>query len=380
MKKMLFWALFAILLSCHPKQPVGGAGAEPETVLPDDTIHFTPPKNIILMIGDGMGITEISAGMYLNGNKSSLEQFEYIGIQKTYSNNNVVTDAAAATTAIACGKKTNNGYVGVDKRGRAMVNILEEARQKGYATGLITTTSLTHATPASFFAHRKSDAMTPQIASDLLKAELSFFVGGGKKDFDKRLDGQDLIGQLTAKGYSIATYLDKDFQFSNIDPTKNFGYFAADAEPSAKAQGRDYFLPACRAATAYLSKRQDKGFFLLINSAQIGKGGQMNDSDYITSEMMEFDKAIGAVLDFAMQDKETLVIVTANQETGGYAINPTSSMDTIVAAFTSDENTAALVPVFAKGPGEELFSGVFENTSIYDKMRRALGFKEVVVQ
>jgi len=96
--------------------------------------------------------------------------------------------------------------------------------------------------------------------------------------------------------------------------------------------------------------------------------------------MMEFDKAIGAVLDFAMQDKETLVIVTATQETGGYAINPTSSMDTIVAAFTSNENTAAFVPVFAKGPGQELFSGVFENTSIYDKMRRALGFKQVVVQ
>lgn len=378
MKKMLFLALFAVLFSCHPKQMGGDGAAVPEIVLPDDTVHFTPPKNIILMIGDGMGITEISAGMYLNGNKSSLEQFEYIGIQKTYSNNNVVTDAAAASTAIACGKKTNNGYIGVDKRGRAMENILEVAKRNGYATGLVTTTSLTYATPASFYAHRKSEAMTPQIADDLLEAKLNFFVGGGKKDFDKRLDGQNLIEQLSGKGYSIATYLDKGFQFSNIDPGKNFGYFTADAEPAAISQGRDYFLPACDAAMAYLSKRQDKGFFLLINSAQIGKGGQTNDSDYITSEMMEFDMAIGAVLDFAIKDKETLVIVTANQETGGYAINPTSSMDTIVAAFTSTKNTAAMIPVFAKGPGEELFSSVFENTSIYDKMRRALGFRNPI--
>ena len=112
----------------------------------------------------------------------------------------------------------------------------------------------------------------------------------------------------------------------------------------------------------------------MVEGSQIDWGGHANDSKYITSEMIEFDNAIGAVLDFAKRDGQTLVIVTADHETGGYAINPTSTMDNIVAAFTTDKHTAALIPVFAWGPGEELFGGIYENTSIYDKMRQAFGF------
>lgn len=371
MKKTLFLALFAVLFSCHPKPSIGIA--VPEAVVQADTIHFTPPKNIILMIGDGMGITEITAGMYLNSNKLNLEQFQYIGLHKTYSNNNVVTDAAAGTSAIACGKKTNNGYIGVDKKGKVVENILEEAKQNGFATGIVTTSSLTRATPACFYSHQKSEVMTEKIAADLLKSNLDFFIGGGKKDFDK----QKLIDKLKEKGYSIATYLDKDFNFSNIDPADKFGYFTAEADPE---ESRDYFLLAVNAAISYLPKQPENGFFLLINDAQIGKGGQMNNSNYITEKMKEFDKAIGAIMDFAKKDGETLVLVTANQETGGYAINPASSVDTIFAAFTTDKNTAPLIPLFAWGPGEELFGGIYENTSIYDRMRRALGFRKAIIQ
>lgn len=377
MKKITLFSLLLLLLSCHPKRTASVIKQhQKELPTDDDTIRFTPPKNIILMIGDGMGITQITAGMYLNGNKLNLEQFKYIGLHKSYASDNLVTDLAAGATAFSIGKKTNNGAIGVDKKGRGMQTILEEAEQEGLASGLVVTSSITHATPGSFYAHEKSKEMVEEIAADMLNVDVDFFVGGGKSHFDHRKDGQNLIEKLSQKGYAISTFLDQDFKEITIDPTKNFGYFTADGEPLPFSQGRDYLVPASHSALDYLSKQPEKGFFLMIEGSQIDWGGQANDSKHITSEMIEFDQAIGVVLDFAKRDGETLIIVTADHETGGYAINPTSTMDSIVAAFTTKDHTAALIPVFAWGPGEELFSGIYENTAIYDKMRRAFGFKK----
>jgi alkaline phosphatase len=125
-----------------------------------------------------------------------------------------------------------------------------------------------------------------------------------------------------------------------------------------------------------LSERDtlDRGFFLMIEGSQIDWGGHANDSEYIISEMLEFDRAIGEVLDFAQRDGETLVIVTADHETGGYAINNGSSMGNIQGAFTSDYHTADLIPVFAYGPGAERFGGIYENTAIFDKMKLLYNF------
>jgi alkaline phosphatase len=373
MKKILFLALATLAFSCNPKQ-ARTVTTQPE--IASDTISFTPPKNIILMIGDGMGITQITAGMYLNGNKLNLEQFKYIGLHKPYASDDLVTDSAAGATAFSTGKKTYNGAIGVDKKGKPSQTILEEAELAGMATGLVVTSAITHATPASFYAHQKDRGMAEEIAADLLKSNVDFFVGGGKKFFDRRIDEENLIEEFNKKGYAVSTFLDMEFKDVIIDPTKNFGHFTADDQPLMLSQGRDYLVPATRAAMDFLSKQQEGGFFLMVEGSQIDWGGHANDSKYIISEMIEFDQAIGAVLDFAMQDGETLIIVTADHETGGYAINPTSTMDSIVAAFTTKDHTAALIPVFAWGPGEELFSGIYENTSIYDKMRRALGFNK----
>jgi alkaline phosphatase len=375
MRKILIFSLLLLIFSCNPKSASIGS-QHPDDAIVGDTIQFTPPKNIILMIGDGMGITQITAGMYLNGNKLNLEEFKYIGLQKSYSSSDLVTDSGASATAFACGKKTYNGAIGVDKKGKPSQSILEEAAQNGLSTGIVVTSSITHATPASFYAHQKRREMMEEIAADLTKVVgLDFFVGGGKKYFDQRKDQQNLIGQLAQNGFVISTFLDRDFKsLEAIDSGKKFGYFSADSEPLPFSQGRDYLVPASRSAVDYLSKKGEKGFFLMIEGSQIGWGGFSNDSKYITSEMIDFDNAIGAALDFAKQDGQTLIIVTADHETGGYAINPTSTMDTIVAAFTTKDHTALLIPVFAWGPGAELFGGVYENTAIYDKMRLAFGF------
>ncbi len=373
MKKLPILIAFLVFAACRPKKEVT---VLPENTLPEveDTIAFTPPKNIVLMIGDGMGLSQITAGLYMNGNKLNLEGFEYIGLHKSYASDNLITDSAAGATALSAGKKTYNGAIGVDENGKPAKTILEEAEAANFSTGLVVTSSITHATPASFFAHQKQRTMMEEIAADMLGSGVDFFVGGGKKYFDRRIDERDINKELEEKGYVISNFIDSEFGDLSIDFSKKFGYFTADAEPLPKSQGRDYLAQACQSALTYLSSQDDKGFFLIVEGSQIDWGGHANNSDYIISEMIDFDEAIGVVLNFAKENGETLIIVTSDHETGGYALNPGSTWDSIRPAFTTDQHTAALIPVFAFGPGQELFSGLYENTAIHEKMKKALGF------
>ena len=333
------------------------------------------PRNIILMIGDGMGISQITAGMYSNGNKLNLERFPVIGIHKPYSSDNLVTDSAAGATAFSTGRKTYNGAIGVDNDSMALYTILEEAEDNGLATGMVSTSTIVHATPASFIAHQAQRSYYEAIAADFLKTDIDLFIGGGKKYFDRRADERNLLTELQAVGYQVSHYFERPLDRVNINYQTNFVYLTSDSDPLTAEQGRNYLQPASVIACNFLDKDvKDKGFFLMIEGAQIDWGGHANNSQYIITEMIDFDNAIGAVLDFAARDGNTLVIVTADHETGGYAINPGSTHDSIIGAFTSDYHTAALIPVFAYGPGAELFNGIYENTEIYHKMRDAFGF------
>lgn len=372
MKKAFFFCIPLLIASaCGPRPP------QTTPTAPIEPIKLArPPKNIILMIGDGMGLTQISAGLYSNSNKLNLEQFQYIGLHKSYSADDLITDSAAGATAFSAGVKTYNAAIGVNNDSVPVRTILEEAEAEGLATGLVATSSITHATPASFIAHAKSRTMMESIALDFLKTDIDLFIGGGKKYFDRREeDSRDLSQELVKKGYFVTDFTKEDLNKVTVDPAKSFAYFTADAEPLPFSQGRDYLVPASKLAPRFLDKRSEKGFFLMIESSQIDWGGHANNSKYIISEMLEFDKAIGAILEFAKEDGETLVIITADHETGGYAINSGSEMNNIVGAFTTDKHTAALIPVFAYGPGAELFTGIYENTAIYDKMMVALGLK-----
>lgn len=333
------------------------------------------PKNIILMIGDGMGITQITAGMYKNGNKLHLEKFPMIGLHKSYASNNLITDSAAGATAFASGVKTYNGAIGVTPDTISVKTILEEAEEYGLATGLVSTSSIVHATPASFIAHQKLRKMYEEIAADFMKTEIDYFVGGGQYYFETRDDERNLSDEMRAKGYFVSSFFEKEFNELNIEFDQNFVYFTANKEPLKLTQGRDYFISAAQTAPVFLNSHSDKGFFLMIEGSQIDWGGHANDSEYIITEMIEFDNAVGKILEFAEEDGETLVIVTADHETGGYAINMGSTQDSIVAGFTSDYHTACLIPVFAYGPGSEIFGGIYENTAIYYKMKQAFDFQ-----
>jgi len=336
-------------------------------------------KNIIFLIGDGMGLGQLSAGTYANGNTSALESFSVIGLHKPYASNKLITDSAAAATAFACGQKTYNGAIAVDVNKNSIPTILEEAEKNGLATGLVASSSIVHATPACFIAHNEYRKNYEDIATDFLKTEVDYFVGGGLKYFNRRDDDdRNLVKELEAKGYMVSDYFKSDFNNLIPDTTSNFGYFTADEEPIPASMGRDYLIGASNKSYPFLKARSDKGFFVMIEGSQIDWGGHANNTEYIISEFLEFNEVIASALAYAEQDGETLVVVTADHETGGFAIQQESTMDSISGAFTSDYHTGTMIPVFAYGPGAELFSGIYENTDVYYKMRQVFGWRAQV--
>ena len=344
------------------------------TTLDTPTAPKGKPKNIILMIGDGMGLNQISAAIYNTNKQLQFERFPVIGFQKTFSKNNLITDSAASATAIATGVKTNNSSIGIDENESPVASILEEAENQGFATGLIATSSIVHATPASFIAHQKSRNLYEQIAEDFLKTEIDLFIGGGKQFFDRRkTDDRNLIEELSKKGYLVYDYFHHEVYQVKPAPNKNLVYFTADNQPLSAFQGRDYLPFVSEIALDFLTDKSEKGFFVMIEGSQIDWSGHANQGIPLLAEMEDFNKTIETILEFAQKDGETLVIVTADHETGGFAVNPGSKKKHLNMAFTTNGHTATMVPVFAYGPQAKLFEGIYDNTEIYVKMKQALG-------
>ena len=326
------------------------------------------PKNIILMIGDGMGVSHVFAGLTANHGKLFLNNLKYTGFSKTQSADNFITDSGAGGTAISCGVKTYNGAIGVDKDTVAVKSILEEAEEKGLATGLVSTSAITHATPASFISHQPSRVMYEEIAADFLKTDIDVFIGGGAVHFVQRKDGRNLAKELSTKGYQIETEMDK---ISKIKKGKLAG-FTADIHNGRVAERGDMLPKATKTALNILDNNSD-GFFLMVEGSQIDWGGHANSTIYIVEEMLDFDQSIGKALDFAEKDGETLIIVTSDHETGGFSVAGGDFKSGLVnGAYTSLGHSAVMVPVFAYGPGAEEFIGIMDNTELYKKMKQLL--------
>ena len=363
MKKITYFVLPLLMatLSCNSGDNSKANAPEAEPATEKSTSDV--PDRIILMIGDGMGLTQITAGMLMNDNYLYLEEFPHIGLIKTRSSDNIITDSAAGATAFSAGVKTYNGAIGVDPDENSVPSILEIAAGKGYSTGLVATSTITHATPASFFAHQPSRSMHEAIAKDMLDAPVDLFIGGGQKYFEDREDKLNLVDSLKARGFSFYDEL-------SAIPTPSQGKaasFIAAEDPISMLEGRgDVLLQASKKAVGNLAANDQ--FFLMIEGSQIDWAGHGNDSDGIVAEMIDFDNAIGAVLEFAKQDGNTLVIVTADHETGGYSIVGEED-GKLKGKFTTGGHTGDLIPVFAYGPGAEKFSGIYENTAIFDKIK-----------
>jgi len=326
------------------------------------------PENVILMIGDGMGIAHVYTGMTANGGHLFLENFKHIGFSKTYSADRYVTDSAAGGTALSAGKKTYNGAIGVDPDTLAVTNIRELAERDGKATGVVSTSAITHATPASFVAHQPQRSMYEEIAADFLKTDIDVFIGGGYKHFSNRKDGKNLISDLKKKGYLVLTNIDS---IQNVRSGKLAGLTAPEHNGRGAERG-DMLEKATQTALNILS--QDKnGFFLMVEGSQIDWGGHQNNVPYIVEEMLDFDRAIGVALEFAAKNKETLIVVTADHETGGLSVmdgNLESGM--VKGSFSTGSHTGIVVPVFAFGPGAGQFTGFMENTDIANRIMKLM--------
>jgi alkaline phosphatase len=339
------------------------------------TDKFSPNKikNIILLIGDGMGVAQIYAGYTVNKGKLNIERASSIGFSKTQSANKYITDSGAGATAISTGCKTNNYSIGLDKDGKPRETILETAEKNGLSTGLVVTSSVTHATPAAFISHISSRNSEDSIALCYPSSGIDIFIGGGRNYFENRLDKLNLSDSLRKEGYLIV------YDLKSIDTAShnNIGCLAANIAMPTYNQGRGDFLPQAVDISLKKLNRNKNGFFIMIEGSQIDWACHNRDLSYLTSEIIDFDKAIGVAFDFADANPGTLVIVTADHETMGLALTGGDILNgKVEGVFGANYHTGVMVPVFAYGESSSEFSGIYENTEIYQKMMRLLGLKE----
>lgn len=326
-------------------------------------------QNVILMIGDGTGLAQISAGLFTNKNVLNLAQFRNIGLVKTQAADDFTTDSAAGATAFSTGHKTNNRAIGVDPQGEPLQNLPELLHTNGYYSGIITTDQLTGATPAAFYAHEPERDSSNEIAAWLAKSPINLFLGGGKNDFDQL--GTDRIAELERAGYELVNSVEEVASSAS----GKVGLFISEGSPASMVKGRGDFLGKSAIAAFQFFENHQKPFFLMIEAAKIDSGGHANDTEMIVSEMLDFDQAIGTVMQYVDNHPGTLLIVTADHETGGVSIPQGDiAKGTVELAYHSDDHTGILVPLFAYGAGSSDFQGFMENTEVHEKILKLLSF------
>jgi alkaline phosphatase len=343
---------------------------------PYEVITFTQkfktkkPRNVIMMIGDGMGAAQIFAGLTANGGHLFLDNFKKVGFSKTQSADNYITDSGAGGTALATGEKTYNGAVGVNPAKVAVRSILEMAEAKGLSTGLVSTSSITDATPASYIAHQPSRGSFEDIAADFLKTDIDVFIGGGYKYFTERKDKRDLTKDLQTNHYLVLRNMD---EISNVKSGKLAGLTADENNEFYPKRKMD--LPLSAQTALNLLNQNKRGFFIMIEGSEIDHAAHVGNTISVVNEMLDFDRTIGKALEFAANDRETLIIVTADHETGGLTlVGGDMKTGLVKGAFSTAGHTGIMVPVFAYGPGADNFTGIMENTDIPKKIMALMGF------
>lgn len=331
------------------------------------------PRNIILVIGDGMGLAHLAYGDYLYRPSSPLQQMEACGLQKTHAASHLETDSGAAGTALSCGVKTYNTAIGVNADSLPVPSILRLAQQKGMATGFVVTSSVVHATPAAFYAHAASRGSYEEIARQLCSANIDVFVGGGEKFFiDRKSDDRNLIEALQYAGYEVIRNFapNENFRFDFVGRDKKIACFTAREDPPRASMGRSYLPRAVMETIQALERRSAKGYFLMIEASQIDWASHANDENWLAFEMQDAFATLDALLRHLADDPNTLVIVTSDHECGYISLQGKNSPRV---EFASKVHSSQMVPVFARGPGANIFSGIYENTAIFDKIRELLG-------
>lgn len=336
---------------------------------PYETVTVHEPKgkkvkNIIFMIGDGMGLEQISAAWVCNGGKLNLDNFTNVGIQRTYSANKLVTDSAAAGTALATGHKTDNGMVSMTPDSVAVKSLAEVAMEKGKRTGAAVTCRVNDATPAVFFSHSATRKDQEDIVAQMAGSGVYFLSGGGTKFWRDREDGRDIAEEVKAKGY---TYVETKEDLMAVEEGPVIALM--DSHELRPSLDRGDILPVSVTKALQLLDNK-KGFFLMVEGSMIDDGGHDNKAGLTMEEIFDFDRTLGIVLEWAEKDGETLVIVTGDHATGGMTLL-SGSIDEkrIRVNYSTTGHNGIALPVFAWGPHSEDFIGIYENTELSDRIR-----------
>lgn len=350
-KRFCFVLAMVLPLAAVNSQPqevadVPGHACVAAPVIPEGT----PVKNVIFMIGDGMGSEQLWAGRIVNKGPLNIEQLPVTGFSRTPSFSHMVTDSAAGGTALACGQKTINGHIGQDPQGNKLTSLLRLAEAKGMPTGLVVTKDITDATPAAFYAHVDDRRKAGAIASYLPESGAEFVRGGGSSHFTP-----EQLESMRAKGMDIEL---------------------AAAVHMAPASQRGDVLPqdVARALEVLGAQSGDKGFFLMVEGSQIDVACHANNLRETICEMLDFDKAVGCVMQWMQAHPDTLLVITADHQTGGLSLlGGDMEQGTVRGVYTTGSHNGIAVPVYAAGPGSSVFSGVHENTEIYSLIKAAMG-------
>lgn len=329
----------------------------------DEKKAYPEPKNVVMIIGDGMGPAQVYSLLMTSKEPTAFERFQYSGFSVTKSANKPITDSAAGGSAIANGNKSNNGNIGMNADSIPQPSMLDLLAARGKKTGVVVTCAVTHATPAAFLAHNVSRSNNEEIALDIVNRDnLNVLFGGGKKYFCERKDGENLLDMMFDNGWNIYESLDEIEDNSD----KTFVVAARKHMPAAKDRGD--FLPKATAKAIEMLDN-DKGFFLMIEGSQIDFACHDNDSATMVDEMRDFNDMLNVVLDFAEKDQNTLVVVTADHETGGLTIIDAKGKYTNPEfKWTTGSHSAVFVPVFSYGPGACRFTGLMDNTDIIKRL------------
>ncbi len=342
-----------------------------ESTTPDSQAKIA--KNVIFLIGDGMSYAQIEGTENALNKQLEMRKLPVSGTITTHSADKRITDSGAGGTALATGYKTNNGMIGMKADSVAVPSILEILAKAGKQTALIVSCGITHATPASFVAKDINRNNYEAIAMDFADTDkLDYFIGGARKHFEKRADGLNLIEKMESNGWQFFD----DLKSVSFDNAEKAAVFVAEEHPESIINGRSNYLSTGTAQLLEtLSKKSDSGFFMMVEGSQIDWAGHANDSAYLVTEMIDFDNAVKAAYDFAKKDGETLVIVTADHETGGLTIINGAENDysSVRFNYSTGNHTSVTVPVFAYGPGADYFTGMYDNTDIITKILKASG-------
>lgn len=323
---------------------------------------YTEPKNIIVMIGDGMGFPIIEAAEIVNGDElyEGTLAMNYLPVQGTsctYSASDQITDSAAGATAIATGYKTMNGTVAMDSKGmESFKTVLELAAEKGKSTGVVATKAVTDATPAAFTAHVISRTMQPEIAGMQLErladGTLDLLLGGGYKYFDVEQNAEALT-KATEAGVKYT----HEWSEASAAELPVLGLLAENMLDTA-----DEALPTVAEMTDYALKalsKDENGFFLMVEGSQIDTYGEKNEFDREVKELYDFDCAVAVAMRYVALNPDTVLIVTADHETGNLTLPENPTKENIKASFyTTGKHTCKTVPILAAGYQTEKLSGM----------------------